>query len=216
MGARWNPGSCHGPVVVDGMCCSRAGSSNLCEARWRLDIFREVRRQDATGSSQSPARAKGTSPGPARGRTPSAALGKSFNRFHLLSPRITSFSAIRGERKGEGGFLGQSRIRRFVACTIFIGTKRESPCGHLVAPSPWPSPPTRKMCWGRGGKFVGTLTQGGRRGDGGPELLPLAAPWLRSFDGALGGRSGRLPLHECPISMVPLQGTQPFSSLCPG
>jgi hypothetical protein len=148
---------------------------------------------------------------PAQGQrgagAPSAALGKSFNRFHLLSPRITRLSAIRGERKGEGGFLDQSRIRCFVARSIFVGTKRESPCGHLVAPSPWPSRPTRKSCWGRGRKFVGTLTQGGRRGDGGPELLPLAAPWAKVLrpDGALGGRSGLLPLHKCPIPSSPRQ-----------
>jgi hypothetical protein len=61
----------------------------------------------------------------------------------------------------------------------FINTMTELlvPIGlHFVAPSPRSSPPTPKMGWGRGEKFVGTPTQGDRSGDGGPELLPLAAP----------------------------------------
>ncbi len=37
--------------------------------------------------------------------------------------------------------------------------------------------PHTKQLWGVREQMVGMLTQGAARGDGGPELLPLAAPW---------------------------------------
>ena len=42
-------------------------------------------------------------------------------------------------------------------------------------------------------KSVETLTQGGARGDSGPELLPLVGPGLVSFARALRGTGGILP-----------------------
>jgi hypothetical protein len=87
---------------------------------------------------------------------------------------------------------------------MWIGTKRlfrksapSSPLTLALSPNP-------EKGWGRGETLAGTPTQGGRSGDGGPKLLPQAAPWARLGrpDGALGGRSGLLPLHKCPIPMV--------------
>ncbi len=55
--------------------------------------------------------------------------------------------------------------------------------------------------------MVGLLTQGAASGDGGPELLPLAAPCGLPSDARLGlskGRSGLLPLDKCPVSPVPV------------
>ena len=58
--------------------------------------------------------------------------------------------------------------------------------------------------------MAGTPTQGGRREDGGPELLPLITSWakvLRSPDRALRGRSGILPHHKFPSLAQPLAAT---------
>jgi len=46
-----------------------------------------------------------------------------------------------------------------------------------MAPSPYLSPQIfqRRAIWGRGVESVGTLTQGGARGDGCPKLLPSLA-----------------------------------------
>ena len=38
-------------------------------------------------------------------------------------------------------------------------------------------PPNRLFVLGERAQIVGTLTQGGTSGDGGPELLPLVPPW---------------------------------------
>ena len=79
------------------------------------------------------------------------------------------FSAIRGERSGEGGYSATEwRVWRFVARQIFLGTKREFRESARYCPLTLALSPNTENVLGERVERVGTLTQGGARGDSGP------------------------------------------------
>jgi len=141
------------------------------------------------------------SPGPARGRSSGPASHRAppwvrvSTRFNSSPPESPTWGRFGGRDRERGAFLAPSRIRRFVALFMLVGTKRVFANRHLLAPSPQPSPPTQKTVGGEG-------RHGRELRPRPPRLLPLAAPWAmvqRPRLGALEGRSGLLPLHICPI-----------------
>jgi len=75
---------------------------------------------------------------------------------------------------------------------------RDSPLGNkwpLLPTSP-PESPKGGRFGGRGEEWVGTLTQGGARGDGGPELLPsLARATFSRLQGFQDEAAASVPLH---------------------
>ena len=128
-----------------------------------MDIFTEAQRRDAAASAESPVRTTEISPGPREEQEPRAPPWVIVSTQYLLSPRIATRVAIRGERQGEGGCslpISESHVSSLIQClsarSVSFANRK------LSAPSPLPSPPPPKTCWGRGQKLIGTPTQGGR------------------------------------------------------
>ena len=93
-------------------------------------------------------------------------------------PPNRRFSAIPGERSGEGGIFlpsGESGVslfaKYFLARSVTFATQLgPSPLTPALSPNP-----TNGL--GERVERVGTLTQGGARGDGGPEAPASRLPW---------------------------------------
>ena len=132
----------------------------------RLDIFGEVQRQEAAGFSESPVRATEIGPGPARGRSSSRRPGSAFQPISSSPPESSKSGRFGGRGRERGVLVADRRSRRFVVPCLLVATM---PLFRESTPSiPSPSPTTPNMVRGRGQKSVGTLTQCGRSG-----LLPL-------------------------------------------
>ena len=111
---------------------------------------------------------------------PRAALGQRSNPLFSSPPESPLFSDSGGEVGRGGDFATEWRVWRFVVRQIFLGTKREfresaRSCPLTLALSPNTENVLRERV-----ERVGTLTQGGARGDSVPKLLPRACPGLQS------------------------------------
>jgi len=122
-------------------------------SRWKCSGTRPLLRLESPGRAPegSPGKRGAGAPGPL---SPLAAPWVSVPTDFLLSPRIAHHWAIRGERLGEGG----GRLPIPESCVSLFSksfSARSMICAsrHGLAPSPWPSPPTQKTCWGRGNKW---------------------------------------------------------------
>jgi len=99
-------------------------------------------------------------------------------------PTICSLSPntcfVLGERARVRGKTQLMRKSRFVPRTVWRTTKREtrqSATNGPPLPTSPPESPKGGRFGGRGEELVGTLTQGGARGDGGPGAPAPRLPW---------------------------------------
>ena len=142
-----------------------------------IDILREVRRQDAAGSSQSPVRAKETSPGPTRGRSsgppsprapPWVRVSTDFISSPPESPLFRRFGG-RGTERGDSLSNPESGVSLLLQCL-----SERSVSLHLDTlwpPHPCPLPQHGKAVGGEG-------RNSWELDPGRPQRLePLPAPW---------------------------------------
>ena len=96
----------------------------------------------------------------------------------LLSPRIATFQRFGGRGRERGGILlpsGESGVslfaKYFLARSVSFGNR------HGYCPLTLALSPNTENVLGERVERVGTLTQGGARGDGGPEAPASRLPW---------------------------------------
>jgi hypothetical protein len=154
----------------------------------------------------------------------------SFPTMCSLSPN--TFLVLGERARVRGQHLADSRNSRLVAEGLTRTTKRET-CHSATSGPPLPASPPESpkggRFGGRGEELVGTLTQGGARGDSGgtdgPELLPsLALGYLLTpFQGFQDEAAASLPLdffrnvqspvrHSLARPLVARLGTTHFST----
>jgi hypothetical protein len=120
------------------------------------------------------------SPGPARGRSPACRPGSAFQPISSpLPPNHEPF----GDSGGEDGRGGHSSPNPKSCVSLLFqhlserSVSRSS--GLFVAPSLCPLPQPRSWVGGEGRNSWEPRPRAAASGDGGPELLPPAAPWAR-------------------------------------
>ena len=108
---------------------------------------------------------------------PRAALGQRSNPLFSTPPESPLFSDSGGEVGRGGYFATEWRVWRLVVRQIFLGTKREFRKSARYCPITLALSPNTENVLGERVERVGTLTQGGARGDGGPGAPASRLPW---------------------------------------